>query len=266
MTALVPAEIKLGFDKGRSRELHSLVINRRIDPQPVRHAQDQSLEFLEYLGITGPPEWNLTFSREEEDEAQRFFDTLERPALAMVIATAHPEKDWPAAFYSAVADHASSSLGLQPLLVGGPSAKERAIAEEIVRGCVSSSPVVALDRPIRQMLLKLRGSAIVISPDTGPLHAAVAMNRPTIGLYGYSDSRRCGPYRRFSELVIDRYNDPDVSPLPISRRTRKGRMGLISPADVIEKIDVAMRTYGVSYTSRNLRLVRHIDSKHTAHE
>ena len=66
-------------------------------------------------------------------------------------------------------------------------------------------PVIALEKPIRKTMMQLAGSRIVVSPDTGPLHMAVALNTPTIGLYGYSNPKRCGPYRKYHDLLIDKY-------------------------------------------------------------
>jgi heptosyltransferase I len=91
-------------------------------------------------------------------------------------------------------------------------------------------------------MLQLSGSRIVVSPDTGPLHMAVGMNIPTIGLYGFSDPRRCGPYR-YRDLLIDKYNDYGEENSPITRATRKGKMGKITPQEVIDKIDLALKRY-----------------------
>ena len=93
------------------------------------------------------------------------------------------------------------------------------------------------------MILQLSGSSMVISPDTGPLHIAVALNVPTVSLYGYSDPRRCGPYKKYRELLIDKYTDPGEENAPITRRTRSNRMHLITPEEVIEKIELGIEKY-----------------------
>ena len=40
----------------------------------------------------------------------------------------------------------------------------------------------------------LAGAAIVLSGDSGPLHMAVALGRPTVSLYGPTDPVLSGPY------------------------------------------------------------------------
>ena len=42
------------------------------------------------------------------------------------------------------------------------------------------------------------GSALTLSSDTGPLHMAVALDRPVISLMGSTNPKRVGPYRRGS--------------------------------------------------------------------
>ncbi|MFN2441137.1 MAG: glycosyltransferase family 9 protein [Thermoanaerobaculia bacterium] len=240
---LTGGRIRLGFDWQRSREIHSLAINRRIDPSPPVHAQDQYLQFLEWLGIPSEPRWDLRFTEEEEERAAHFERQAGgRPTLALVLASSHPEKDWPAESYAALADRASRKFGLRTVLVGGPSAREAALARAIVNAA-SSGPMVALDRPIRDTFLRLRTADVVVAPDTGPLHAAVAMNVPTIGLFGYTDPARTGPFRRFHDLLVDKYRLAGEEQQPLSRKTKPGRVGLITVGEVLEKVRLALDRY-----------------------
>jgi len=82
----------------------------------------------------------------------------------------------------------------------------------------------------------------VLSPDTGPLHMAVALERPVISLVGHMNPKRVGPYRRYHDLMIDPYGDPGED-YPITMDKRPGRMGRISVADVLEKVEVWKSRY-----------------------
>jgi len=242
VAALAHADRKVGFDRARSRELHGMFINRRLPPREGGHVQDAYLEFLDYLGIGGrTPRWDLAFTAEERRAREAYFAGLGRPAAAFVVASSNPEKDWPAESFAKVMEHVAGR-GLQPIIVGGPSPRERRLAEVITARC-GAAVRVELVESVRETLWQLAGAALVVSPDTGPLHAAVALGVPTIGLYGYSDPRRCGPYRAFGELLVDRFNDPGSELRPIRRVTRRGRMALISPAEVIAKVDLALARY-----------------------
>jgi heptosyltransferase I len=65
------------------------------------------------------------------------------------------------------------------------------------------------------------------------------MNVPAVGLYGYTNPKRVGPYRRFTDLVIDAYGDPGEN-YPISMAYRHDRMERISTAMVEEKVSLAL--------------------------
>jgi heptosyltransferase-1 len=47
----------------------------------------------------------------------------------------------------------------------------------------------------------LRRAKIVVGGDTGPLHLAVAMGTPVVGLYGPTDPERNGPYSAADVVV-----------------------------------------------------------------
>ena len=243
VTMMTHGNVRLGFDRKRSREIHGMVINARIGHSDAGHAQDQYLEFLEWLGIDPTPEWNFRFTDEEEAFAAEYFGGIGRPVAGLVVASSHPDKDWPALRYAELAKRIERDFGLQPMLIGGPSVREGALAEQILAAC-DKPPIVALDRPVRHTMLKLRGCSLVVAPDTGPLHAAVAMNRPTIGLFGCTDPLRTGPYRRFHELLVQKFRIAGEESQPITRKKKKGRMELITVDEVMEKVALAIERYG----------------------
>ncbi|MEJ7594886.1 MAG: glycosyltransferase family 9 protein, partial [Planctomycetaceae bacterium] len=45
-----------------------------------------------------------------------------------------------------------------------------------------------------QLIELLRGASLVVANDSGPLHIAAALGRPTLGLFGPTDPCRFGPY------------------------------------------------------------------------
>lgn len=236
------ARIKLGFDRSRSRELHWLVTNRNIPYRPMGHVQDQFFEFLEYLGIRDyKPRWDFRFTEDELRWQKGFFSSFDRPAIGFVVASAHEQKDWAPQNYAEVMDHVYFHLGLHPVMIGGPSRREKKLSDQI--GSLSRcSPAEALEKPVRNTMLELSGCRMVVAPDTGPLHIAVALGVPTVGLYGYTNPRRCGPYR-FRDLLIDHYNDPGEENAPVTRKTKPGRTETIKPEKVIEKIEYGLKKY-----------------------
>ena len=123
---------------------------------------------------------------------------------------------------------------MQPVLVGGRSERELR-AESVIMNRASRKPLSALGSGLRKLVAILDSSALVIAPDTGPLHMAVALDRPVISLMGYTNPKRTGPYRRFHDLLVDAYGNPGEE-YPISMETRPNRMANITTAAVLERV------------------------------
>ena len=51
-------------------------------------------------------------------------------------------------------------------------------------------PVDTLGNDLRKAIYLLDGSALTVSPDTGPLHISRALETPVVGLYGYTTPKR----------------------------------------------------------------------------
>jgi len=242
VTALAHAPVKLGFDRARARDLNWLFTNKQIPARPIQHVQDQYLEFLETLGVPAEPiEWKLGPFSDEEPWRDAFASSLERPAAAIVVATSKPEKDWIPERWAEVCDQLSHTYGMQPVLVGGSSDRERN-AERIIMERTTYKPLSKLGSGLRPLVSIFDACALVLSPDTGPLHMAVALDTPVISLLGYTNPKRTGPYRKFHDLIIDRYGDPGENYEP-TMENRPGRMERITVSDVLEKIDLWRTNY-----------------------
>jgi len=237
VTALSGAPVRLGFDRARARDFNWLFTNRRIPVNPVQHVQDQYFEFLEALGISPDPiEWELGPSDDEREWQREWVARVARPYAAIVVGTSKPDKDWIPERWAEACDLLETAYGLRAVLVGGESARERNAAERIV-SAARHAPLVELGSGLRRLVSILDAASVVLSPDTGPLHMSVALDRPVISLIGYSDPRRTGPYRKFQDLVIDAYHDPGETG-PVSMETRSGRMQRIEVADVARRLEI----------------------------
>lgn len=244
-TVLSRAPVRLGFDRGRSRDFVWLFSNRRLPGRPRAHTQDMFLEFLEVLGVAAEPlEWRLEPTAEERRAEAEFFARFDRPVAAIVPASANTKKDWVPERYARVIDALESEHGYATLIVGGPSERERRITAEILAAS-STRPEVALGDGIRRLLWLLHGSALVIAPDTGPVHMARAMGVPVIGLYGHTNPWRVGPYRRYEDLWVDAYTEPGEAPDPSNAEPKLGRMERITAEQVLGRVArVAGRVVG----------------------
>jgi len=236
VTSFTRAPVKLGFDRARARDLNWLFTTHRILPHEPQHVQDQYFEFLTALGVPHEPvTWDLGPWPHERAWQREFFSKLDRPAAAIVVATSKPQKDWLPERWAEVSDILYHDFGMQPVLVGGRSERELA-AERVIMERARRAPVSALGSGLRNLVGILDGSALVLAPDTGPLHMAVALGRPTVSLMGYTNPKRTGPYRRFRDLIVDAYGEPGED-YPISMENRLDRMPRITVRDVIERVE-----------------------------
>ena len=243
VTALSRAPIKLGFDRARARDANWLFTTHRIPARPPQHVQDQYFEFLDALSVPRDPvgpTWNLGPWPAERPAQQEFLQRQDRPVAAIVVGTSKAHKDWLPDRWAHVARALYSDFGLQPVLVGGTAPREQQSAALV---CERAPEVrSALGSGLRPLVGILDGAALVLSPDTGPLHMSVALDRPVISLLGYTNPKRTGPYRKFHDLTIDAYGDPGED-YPLSATTRSGRMSRITVNDVLEKVQYWNRTY-----------------------
>jgi len=132
-------------------------------------------------------------------------------------------KCWPAERYGRLHRQIVERYGLGGVVSFGPG--ERALAEAVraaagapatlrsaalalsgVEGA-DSGPAAGLPEPLvmamdlPQLVAALRGARFVVGGDTGPLHLAVALGTPVVGLYGPTDPARNGPYSSADVVV-----------------------------------------------------------------
>lgn len=243
ITAMLDAPRKIGFDRLRARDMNWLFTTERIPARGYQHVQDQYLEFVEYLGIEPKLEWNLGST---EDERQRYAGLLppsDRPTVGLILGTTKPQKDWAPERYAELVNRMETEFGVRTVLVGGRSERELAAAE-VVRSRAAHAPLDLLAWDLRRLVYLIERLDVLVSPDTGPMHMAVALGTPTVGLVGYTNPKWGGPYR-FQELMIDAFGDPgeDYSG---GRLFRPGRMERITVNEVLDKVALALERYGSS--------------------
>ena len=135
VTNFTRAPVKLGFDRARARDFNWLFTTHRIPPHAVQHVQDQYFEFLAALGRSaraGRLGSRPVAARSARGSASSCRAST-RPMASIVVATSKPQKDWLPERWAEVADALWHDFGLQPVLVGGRSARELH-AEQVIVG------------------------------------------------------------------------------------------------------------------------------------
>ena len=241
------AEVRIGLPPSKTRDGVSWFNTHHIAEAPWKHTQDLFLDALDVLGVREPGrlEWRISLSPDEEREARSFFSRFDdRPVVGVVTGTANPRKDWIPGSYLPLVEALENDFGFQVLLLGGPGRRERETARRIMAGS-GAAPVWGMEDSVRRLISKIRGSRLVISPDTGPVHIAHALDVPVIGLYGHTNPWRVGPYSKYHDLWVDRYTEPGEPPDPSGYDSKEGRMELIDVESVLERVERARERYGL---------------------
>ncbi len=250
ITRMIKAPVKLGFDMARARDMNWVFTNAQVPAHEMQHVQDQYFEFLDALGVPhGPPVWNLGPWPHELGQQRERLRVFSRPIAPIVVATSKAQKDWLPERWAKVCDALYGDFGLQPVLVGGRSDRELA-AERVIMQQVKVPVVSALGSGLRGLVQLIDGGALILSPDTGPLHITVALDRPVVSLIGYSNPKRVGPYRKFHDLMIDAYGEPGEA-YPITMENRLNRMPRITVDDVLSKVQHWKSHYAGQYGERS---------------
>lgn len=201
----IPAKRRIGYDKARSKELHSLFINERIQPASRPHVLDTFLQFAAALGAPQtPPTWDIPVADEDQRWAQDQLAPNTRGHLVIVPAASARERNWAPERYAAVADHAAQN-GFSVYLCGGPTELEQSLASGIIAACKHPPTNLVGQSSLKQLFALLQAADLVLAPDTGPAHMAVAAGTPVIGLYAHSNPARTGPYT-WQGYVVDAYS------------------------------------------------------------
>ncbi len=194
LSRLVNANVRLGWDRARSRDFHHCFVNRQVAAKPQQHQVEGFLEFARALGLPDePPVWNLPVSEEAKIWAGQWLQP-DRPNIVISPCSSHVLRNWDPARYAEVADYAVDTHEARIVLTGGPSDSEKQMASEI--SALMHSPCVNLvaKDTLEQSKALLQSADLVISPDSGPVHIANALGTPVLGLYAATWSQRSGPY------------------------------------------------------------------------
>ena len=202
----ISAETTVGFDVKRARDGQWLFSNRKITAREQQHVLDGFFGFLEALGINDRDlRWDIPICEEDQRFAQ---DVLAGAQVLLINACTSSRlrnfRNWRAERYAAVVDYAQKSYGLKAVLTGGPDVSERDMAAKICEKAGTEVTNLVGETTISQLYALLAGARVVIAPDTGPLHLAVATGTPAIGLYASSNPLRTGPYRA-QQWVVNQY-------------------------------------------------------------
>lgn len=118
---------------------------------------------------------------------------------------------WPRSrFIAAAVELAQARPELRFVVTGSPA--EAALCQEVAAGIEAAVPVAGGVRawasagqlPLIALPALLKRARLLVSGDTGPMHLAVAVETPVVGLFAVSDPARSGPGYDFEKHVVIR--------------------------------------------------------------
>ncbi len=248
---LIPANIKLGFDKGRGKDMQWLFTNHKIAAKPQQHVIDSFFGFTEALGIKEHIlQWNIPIPAEAHTFAIQQLASNKK-ILVISPCSSMSYRNWSVEGYASVANYAAEQHHMQVVLCGGPSALEQEYGEKISQHC-NHTPLNLIGKTnVKQLLAILSHADIIIAPDSGPAHLGTAVGTPVIGLYACTNPDRARPYLD-ADLVVSRYKEAltekygsGINKLPWGIRVRdEGTMNKITVQEVIKTLGAALKKIG----------------------
>ncbi len=194
LTLATGARYRVGYDvRGRGRA-YNVKIRRSASPRVL----DAYLDAVRTIGVTaGDDRTEIHYSAEEAKWADNWLDErgirTTRPMVALNPGASWPAKTWSAERYAELAKGLIERLNATVLLVTVPGQREAIAGLRELAG--HSCPVVETDSLTRLAALIDRCD-LYISNDCGPMHIAVAVGTPTIGLFGPSRPEIWFPYSK----------------------------------------------------------------------
>ncbi len=191
---------RIGYDLPDTRPF----LTRRVGYQPGRHEVLQNAGLLAELTGRGPGEPGAAdvlgptrfFVTERERAYIAAWLAEQGVAAEQRIAAVHPGagaavKQWPPAHWAGIAERLAQT-GLRVVLTGGQG--ERGLTAAVA--AATAAPVIdaAGQTSLGQLAALYNRAALVLGSDSGPLHLAVAVDAPTVHLYGPVPAAKFGPW------------------------------------------------------------------------
>jgi heptosyltransferase-2/heptosyltransferase-3 len=115
-----------------------------------------------------------------------------QPIICIHPGTGTWVKHWQEDKWARVADTLAGQLDAKIVLTGGDH--ELPLVRRIANQMEQTACIMAGDTGVGQLAALFKRALVVLGPDSGPLHLAVAVGTPTVTLYGPADPVEFGPW------------------------------------------------------------------------
>lgn len=199
------ARVRIGCKGKHAKEGSTLLNNTLVEPDKP-HLVDRSLALLRPLGIESPAvNFRLPISSSEAEFADRFVNAAHLRCGFAVInpGAAWLSRRWPVERFGQVARALGQRRRL-PSVVSWAGEQELEWAQTIVNGS-GGHALLAPKSSLGELAALMSRSCMYIGNDTGPMHVAVAVNKPCVCLHGATRPENSGPYGEQHIPIIEQY-------------------------------------------------------------
>jgi len=200
MVALSRGRRKIGFKPfpGIADEGNYLFTNERYKPLPIdRHALERYLDLIAQVGVfVNEPDLKFSLPAEAQNKVEKVLrqhGLTSSPLVVIHPVAKWPTKQWPLENFAQLADNLVGK-GASLVFTGSPD--DREAVQSILGQIQNHQRVVNLagKTGLKELAGLFSLADLVLTPDTGPMHLAAAVQAPLIALFGPTAPWRTGPY------------------------------------------------------------------------
>jgi len=218
---------------------HSLEERKR---EGEKHESEYNLELLKVLGVSWKEVPHLVFPLKEKDHLSlinKFHQIKGKPYVVLSPSASCVSKRWPPERFRAVGELLQQDRGLRVVIIG--SGADHSISRQVMMGIRAEAYDLTGRLSLGELAWLLKGSEILISNDSGPVHIAAALEVPVISLFGRSDPglsptrwRPLGERSVFIHKSIDPSEVADIAGIESDYSKPSLRLLKIQPEEVVE--------------------------------
>lgn len=179
-------------------------LNVRLAPVPVGHAYDAPVAFGRLLGVGCAARPSYVVSQQEARTGRAVLcergvadEASVAPFVALFVG-GHAGKRWPQRHWTEVARRLAAK-GALVLVFAGP---DEAPAVGALAAALAGAADVVPPQPLRVFAAALGGATLIVTPDSGPMHLAAALEVPTIAVLNSERSSFFAPRGPLDAMLL----------------------------------------------------------------
>jgi heptosyltransferase I len=245
ISLMLHANLKVGFDNRRGKDMHRLFVDRQT-PFRNQHFVDAYYSLAREIGLVADaefPDYSLAFRHLDKDWAKKFRSS-DVPLVALHPHPSKIERRWTADGYRSLIAHLLG-IGIKVLILGGHDPLEEKLNEELLTDLSADAINLTGKLSLVQWASILAEVDLLIAPDTGAVHLANALGTKVVGIYAVANPELTGPHQNL-QFCVNKYPEAckqfsESDPVDFHHRVHgSAAMKLIQFSEVQNKVQEAL--------------------------